>query len=185
MGALGLILVADNACAANAGRLRHASTRSWMNGFAAEPLANDALRANERAFLAKAVETTQQQMRLAEVGASQAESTEVRSHALQLAADYRDLNTALEVLIRRKGGLPGAPVGGTSENFQKLIAKSGGEFDREFVRIASQASSDVMNLFENAAADAKDADVRELAASELPVLRNHRNTIAGLKRTLD
>ncbi len=166
-------------------RVREASARSLIKKFAPEPLANDALRANERAFLAKAVETARQHMRLAEVGASQADNSDVRSHATQLAGDYRDLNAALESLIRRKGGLAGAPVGDSSETYQKLLEKSGADFDREFIRTLSTASGHVMNLFETAAADSKDADVRDFAAAELPVLRAHRNTIAELKKTYD
>ncbi len=156
-----------------------------MSSYAPEPLAGDTLRESERAFLAKAIEATRQQMKLAAVGASQADSAEVRSHALQLAADFRELNDALEALVRRKGGIPGAPVGGTSENYAKLMEKSGSAFDREFVRAAAESSVAVMTLFEYGAADAKDADVRELAASELPVLRLHRNAIESLKKTID
>ncbi len=166
-------------------RFRMASARNLMNGFAPEMLASDSLHANERAFLTKAVETCQQQMRLAEVGLSQADSSEVRSHASQLVADYRELSESLAALIRRKGGLAGAPVGGTSENYQKLMAKAGSDFDREFVRTLASLSYVVMSLFERAAADVKDPDVRDLAASELPVLRAHRNTVTDLKKALD
>lgn len=162
-----------------------ASARSMMNGFAAIPLAADAMRENEKAFLGKAVETSRQQMRLAQVGASQADSTEVRSHALTLAGDYREITESLEALIRRKGGVADAPVGGTSENYQKLSEKAGAEFDREFVRVAAALSNDVMTLFEKAAADSRDADVREFAMAQLSVLRAHRNAIADLKKSLN
>jgi putative membrane protein len=161
------------------------AARNMLHGFAAMPLATDALRENEKAFLGRAVETSRQQIRLAEVGASQADSTEVRSHALTLAADYRELTDSLEALIRRKGGVAGAPVGGTSENYQKLVGKAGADFDREFVRIAASLSSDVMTLFEKAAADARDADVREFAAQQLPVLRAHRNAVVDLKKSVN
>ncbi len=164
---------------------RQASARTLMKSYTAEPMAADELRVTERAFLAKAIESTRQQMRLAEVGAGRADSSDVRSHALQLANDYRALHETLDVLIRRKGGLADAPVGGTSETYQRLSEKSGADFDREFVRTVAASSNAVMTLFENAAADAKDADVRDLAASELPVLRAHRNTVADLKKTFD
>lgn len=183
--AAGAVLIGATLGVAAPSPVRQASARLLINKFAAEPMASDSLRISERAFLSKAGETIRQHMRLAEVGASQAESSEVRSHALQLASDYRALNETIEALIRRKGGLAGAPVGATSESYQKLQEKSGAEFDREFVRTAAVASNTVMTLFENAAADAKDADVRDFAASELPVLRAHRNAIADLKKTFD
>ena len=182
---LGSACLGHAVASAGPARVRQVSARSWVKHTAAEPLAADELRAGEKAFLAKAVETVRQQMRLAEVGASKADSSEVRSHALQLASDYRDLNEALESLIRRKGGLAGAPAGATSESYQKLTEKSGADFDREFVRVVAAASGEAMNLFETAAAEAKDPDVRDFAANELPILRAHRNTIADLKKTYD
>lgn len=183
--AFGAAWVGSALLAAPPSRVRQASAHTWIKLYAAEPLATDGLRAAEKAFLAKAIETARQQMRLAEVGASQADSSEVRSHALQLASDYRELSDALEALVRRKGGLAGAPAGATSETYQKLSEKSGADFDREFVRIVAVASGQVMTLFETAAAEAKDQDVRDFAANELPILRAHRNTIADLKKTYD
>lgn len=182
---IGAVCAGHTVLAAGPSRVRQVSSRAWVKHYAAEPLATDGLRAGEKAFLAKAVETARQQMRLAEVGASQADSSEVRSHALQLASDYRELHDALEALIRRKGGLAGAPAGATSETYQKLTEKSGADFDREFVRVVAAASGQAMNLFETAAAEAKDPDVRDFAANELPILRAHRNTIADLKKTYD
>jgi putative membrane protein len=162
-----------------------AVARNQVLGFAPDALATDELRVNERTFLVKALETARQQMRLAEVGASQAESSDVRSHALQLVADYRALSDALDALIRRKGGIADAPVGGTSEKYEKLMSKTGPEFDREFVRTVADRSYDVMTLFEQAAAESKDTDVRDFAAAELPVLRGHRNAAVDLKRALE
>lgn len=184
LGAVGLSAIAVSATS-NDWRLRSPAARSLIRSFAAEPLAADALRPSERVFLTKAAESTRQQMRLAEIGASQSESAEVRSHATQLAADYRALNDTIEALIRRKGSVAGDPVGTTSQNYASLMEKSGNAFDREFVRTVANSSNDVMTLFESAASDAKDADVRDLAASELPILRAHRNAVEGLKKTFD
>src|SRR5262245_49941585 len=86
IGLLSTALVAD---AAGSWRVRQVSARSLTNGYAVEPLASDALRPGERAFLTKAIETSRLQLRLAEIGVSQATNSAVRSHAQQLVADYR------------------------------------------------------------------------------------------------
>lgn len=164
-------------------RTRQVSARNLTRNFAAEPLAANDLRPTERTFLTKALETIRQQMRLAEIGVSQATSTEVRSHAQQLVGDYRALNDSLEALIRRKGGIAGAPVGGTSEIYQKLVEKAGPNFDREFVRAVGQVTDEALALFEQVVADAKDTDVRDFAAAELPVLRGHRGAVTELQKT--
>lgn len=154
------------------------------NGYV-EPLAADSLRPAERSFLTKASETSRQQMRLAEVGVSQAGDTQVRSQAQQMAADYRSLNDGLEALIRRKGGIAGAPVGGTSESYQKLVGISGGDFDREFVRAAAHATDQALTMFEQVVSETKDADVREFAAAQLPTLRAHRAVLTELRKTFE
>jgi putative membrane protein len=91
----------------------------------------------------------------------------------------------LEALIRRKGGLADAPVGGTSETYRELSAKTGGDFDRQFVRLESNLSESVMTLFEQAANTAKDPDVRDFASAQLPLLREHRNRSLELKKTFE
>jgi putative membrane protein len=150
-----------------------------------EPLATDALRPAEQVFVEKALASSGQQIRLADLGANQASSADVRAHASQLAADYRELSDTLQALVRRKGGVAGAPVGGSSENYQKLAARSGSDFDREFVRLASELSESVMNLFQQAANDAKDPEVRAFASAQLPMLRAHRNRSVELKQAVE
>jgi len=154
-----------------------------MNNFGADSATPETLRPADRAFLTKAEENARLQIRLAEVGLGRAGSSEIRSHAQQMVGDYRRLNDALEALVRRKGGIAGAPVGTTSENFQKLAENAGFAFDSEFVRKAAQLGDETLTLFEQAAADAKDPDVRDLAAAQLPILRAHRTTLVELKKT--
>ena len=166
-------------------RVRQVSARSVTRGPAMEAMAASELRPAERAFLGKAVEVGRQQMRLAEVGVGHATSSDVRSHAQQLATDYRSLNESLDALVRRKGGIPGAPVGGTSETYQKLVTQSGANFDREFVRTVSRVTDGVLALFEQVASESKDADVREFAAAQLPLIRAHRTTATELQKTFD
>jgi putative membrane protein len=185
VSAIGLLGALLNDVYAAGPRTRQVSARSFSNGFAVEPVAINDLRPTERAFLTKAMETIRQQMRLAEIGVSQATSSSVRSHAQQLAGDYRSLNEALDALIRRKGGIANAPVGGTSETFRKLVENVGPDFDREFVRAVGQLTDAALALFEQAAADVKDTDVREFAAAELPVLRGHRSEVTDLQKTVD
>jgi putative membrane protein len=170
---------------ASAARARQVSARSLARGFTTEAMAVGEFRPAERAFLGKAVETSGQQMRLAEIGISQARTAEVRSHAQQLVTDYRSMHDSLGALIRRRGGIAGAPVGGTSETYQKLVEKAGANFDREFVRTVGQITDDLLTLFEQVTSESKDSEVREFAAAQLPVLRAHRSEITALQKTFD
>ena len=147
--------------------------------------AAEELRPAERDFLEKATESSHQQMVLAQVGANQAGSSDIRSHAVQLMTDYKSLGNALETLIRRKGGLADAPVGGSSEAYRELSARTGSDFDRRFVHLASDLSDTMMRLFEQASNTAKDPDVREFANAQIPLLREHRNRGLELKKIFE
>lgn len=185
IGALGVLALAStSAIAMTRGELRQVAV---LRGYAVEPLANDTLRPAERAFLEKALATARLQARMAELGAAQATNTEVRSHAEQLKSDARQMGEAITGLIqKRAAATPGtAAAEPASESYTQLAARTGADFDREFVRVMAELHDDTIGLFEQAAADAKDADVRELAAAQLPMLRAHRGRIVELKKTFD
>lgn len=181
----GMFFTALGANAAGPARVRHVTARNAMPAFAAEPLATGELRATERVFLVKATEASRQQMRLAEIGISQATHSDVRSHAQQLATDYRSMNESLSALMRRRGGIAGAPVGGSSETYQKLSEQPAANFDREFVRTAFKATNDMLALFEQVASDSRDPEVRDFAAAQLPVLRAHRTEVTQLQKEFE
>lgn len=160
------------------------ASESSLGGPELIPLAADSLRPAERAFLEKATEIGRLQMRLADIGASQATSADVRGHAEQLKSDNRQLVDALTSLAQKRGGATRTATE-PAESYAQLAAKSGAEFEREFVRVMADVHETTITLFEQAAAEAKDADVRDLAAAQLPMLRAHRNRITELKKTFD
>lgn len=177
------LLAASETLGASSWRFRPVTARSLTTGFVAEPLAGDVLRPPERTFLLTAARASREQVRLAEWGASRTENSDLRSLARQLLTDYRRLGETVDALNRRKGG----PAMETprAELPPPVVEKSGMNPDREFLRAVAQASETILVAFEQTASEAKDPDVRELAASQLPVLRAHRTTITELKRTLD
>lgn len=187
--AIGLALcgaiVASAIAAPTSLEFRRVAARSMIRGDALERLATDTVRPAERVFLEKAAEASRLQMRLAELGASQAASTDVRGHAEQLKSDNRQLIDALTSLGQKKGAAmrPANPT--PADAYTALAAKSGPDFDREFVRVMAELHETTIALFEQTAAEAKDADVRDLAAAQLPMLRAHLNRITELKKALD
>jgi putative membrane protein len=167
-------------------RLRQLSAHAAVRGMVVEPLATETLRPNERAFLERALESARDQVRLAALGTGQATSSEVRSLAQQIGIDQRGLVDSLDALIRRKGVITQAPAEKESDDgFQGLAEKTWADFDGEFVRVMAERHGELFALVEHAASEARDPDVRDLAAAQLPTLRGHRNTLVELKRTFD
>lgn len=147
--------------------------------------AGDNLRAEERGFLRLAVEACQQQGRLAQLGMANAAMSEVRTFAQQLSVDSEQMADAVNTVARRKGVVLLPPTNTPNPVYTRLTEIAGRDFDREFVLAVSAVTDDLIKMFDQIVADAKDADVRELAGSQLPTLRAHANAIVTLRKELE
>jgi putative membrane protein len=140
----------------------------------------------DREFVVTSLGASRQQARLAAMGILRAASSDVRSLAQQLETDFRSLSDSLDAIWRRTGSVAGPAAGGAGESAERVLAdKSGAAFDREFVRVVTQANGRLLTAFEQAVSSAKDPGVRELAARQLPVLRAHRTTLTELHKLYD
>jgi len=157
----------------------------WLETTWGVRLATDRLTAAEWAFLEQARESIRLQHRLGELGQSHARGSEVRAHAQKIVTDYRQLLERIEGLARKKGSTLLPPPEIPADSYQELAAKSGPDFERGFVALLSELHERALSLFEQAAAEARDPDVRQLAATQLPVLREHRNQIALLRKQFE
>ncbi|HUR56481.1 MAG TPA: DUF4142 domain-containing protein [Opitutaceae bacterium] len=156
-----------------------------MSRFGAETVPTDNLRPSERTFLDKAAAYSRDEVKLARLAVSQATGSGVKAFAQQIATDHQQLNDSLASLRRKKGAAP-EPTGEiVSEAAQKLVQKMGAAFDREFVRVLAEVHSDAVILFEQALADAKDSEIRDLLGSYLPTLRDHQNQLGELRKALE
>lgn len=159
---------------------------SHVAGTLVDVLAAESLRPVERTFLEKAASLSRQQIQLAQLAVSQSTGSDVRTYAQQVASDHRQISDSIEGLRRKKGVSAGSATDAVvTESHQRLAQKTGGDFDREFVRLAGELQASALTLFEEVMADAKDVDVRELAGTYLPVLREHQNRVTELKKAYD
>jgi uncharacterized protein (DUF305 family) len=71
-----------------------------------------------------------------------------------------------------------------SDQYRALAERSGAAFDRAFIREIAGTNSRALRLCESAVGNARDPDVRELAGSLLPVVRDHVNKTTDLEKSL-
>lgn len=165
-----------------------AAARNLLAGYAVEPLAGiDSLRPAEQLFLERATVSSRLQIRLAELGSGQAAGSDVRNHAEQVKGDKRQLVEALGAMLQRKSSSarPVVDSPGATATYTRLESKSGAEFDREFIRVMGDLHEATISLFEQAAGETKDVEIKEFAAAQLPMLRAHKNSILELKQAYD
>jgi predicted outer membrane protein len=175
-GALALASVAEAASA-----WRTPVMRSWGRHFAAMPLATETLRPSEQGFLESALALSRQETRLAELAAGQATNSDVRALALEIPGEQRALRESVEGLLRRKGMAVPADLP-VPEAHQRLVEMSGSTFDREIVMALAKLHEELVTLFEQAASDGKDPEVRDIGGRHLPALREHRNRLIELRK---
>ncbi|MEO5961171.1 MAG: DUF4142 domain-containing protein [Opitutaceae bacterium] len=167
-------------------RPRMATFASVARGAEVGQAGPETLRPGERAFVQQAREGVRRDSRLAQLAISKAANSDVRTYAQQVATDQRQIAESLEALGRRKGlGNPADDDATTPGDFERLVEKSGAEFDREFVRLMIAAHENTLKIFEQVLSDARDTEVRELAGGYLPVVRDHLNKAREFKKTLE
>lgn len=170
--------------AAQSARLRLPIAQTSPAASAAAEASAGAIRAPEQRFILEGLDLSRGEAEIARLAVSQATRSDVRDFAQQLLASYRDMNTALEALARRKG--VEAPLQPTSfsERHRSLAEQAGDGFDRSFIRQIAQATQRGLRLCEDALANAKDGDVRALAGNLLPIARDHVNRSTELEKSL-
>jgi putative membrane protein len=115
-----------------------------------------------------------------------AASGAVRSYAQMLVNHHTAANKELALLLQAKQlPVPARQPADKLARLKQLQQLSGAAFDREFIRVAGIEDHRAnMAVFERAARDAADADVKAWAAKTLPTLRGHLQQAQALAATL-
>lgn len=180
-----LPLVSSAASSWRERQVSQASARSFVTGFVGDPVAGDLLRPADRGFLTRAANAGRDGVKLADLAANRAERAEVRSLARQMQGDYRVLSETAEALSRRKGGPPSVSDPLRTEAVPAWSGRAGAAVEREVVQALAHLSDQTLSAFEQATSEARDSDVRDFAAAQLPVLRAHRTALTEVKRMLE
>lgn len=106
----------------------------------------------------------------------------VKSYAQMLVSHHSQANQELLAILKVKNFAP--PAGLPTEKQAKIArlqALSGPEFDREYIRLVGlQDHQADIALFERAARDAADPDLKAWVLKTLPVLRQHHQAAQGV-----
>jgi putative membrane protein len=141
------------------------------NGMAAE---KDTLDAADVKFVKHAAAAGMAEVKVAELGAAKAENADVKAFALMIAADHTKVNEELKALATTKGIELSAVIEPKhADTFQGLEKAAGAAFDKEFLATLVSSHKKSVSNFEEAAKDAKNADVKAFAEKTLPALKTH------------
>ena len=153
-----------------------------MHGAIAASLSED-----DQAFLRKAGESGMLEIQASELAVQKSQHPEVKRYAEKMIEDHTAVDKELKTLAEGKGfTLPIELEDDKRDLIENLRQLDGPSFDEEYAEeIAVDAHEDAVELFEDAADDADDADVKAFAAKHLPALQKHLEMGERLKDAVD
>ena len=134
----------------------------------------ESISSGDRKFMEKAAQGGIAEVELCKLATRKAASPEVKQFGQRMVDDHSKANDKLKSLATAKGvNLPTGLDRSTRREMDKLSKLSGAEFDREYMKhMVSDHKKDVSE-FKSEAKKAKDADVKDFAATTLPTLEEH------------
>ncbi len=126
-------------------------------------------------FMQKAAISGQFEIQANQAALQRLENTELKSFAGMAVRDHTQMATELKALAKTKNvALPSTIDDDYADKLSDLMdEESGKEFDAAFTELMKDSHESSVELFEDAAENAKDGDVRALAAKSLPTLNRH------------
>ncbi len=133
-------------------------------------------------FMVRAASGGMLEVELGRMAQQKAGSPRVKEFANMMVNDHSRANEELKALAARKNiVLPSTPGDEAQEHISELTKYSGAEFDKEYMNLMTKDHQEDISLFEKAAEDSKDREVKAFAAKTLPVLRNHHQMAEQLE----
>jgi len=138
------------------------------------PVAGNAAVKADSTFIQEVVNDNLLEVRLAEAAERKAENSTVKQFARRMIADHTGLQDQWTGLATRNGmriepRLDPLDV----QEANRLQAASGKEFDRAYMRLMILGHENTLASFDRQSRSAQSAEVRQLAASGLPLLQEH------------
>ena len=128
----------------------------------------------DRNFVAEAASGGRFEVESSQLALDKCDDKELQRFAQMMIDDHSKANRELEQLASRKN-IPIAPAMASKHAMMmdRLRGMNGKELDREYRRVQTDAHRETIQLFERAAREVTDQDIRAFAQKTLPTLRAH------------
>lgn len=174
----------SNHLAANTNRDNAAvySTNTNSNSNMSNSMANSNSAGSDTDFMKEAAIGGMAEVELGRLAASKAVNAEVKKFGQMMVEDHSKANADLKTLAAKKNAaLPTDLDAEHKSTMDELRAKTGADFDREYVEEMVDDHEEDVAAFEKQAQSATDPDVKAFAAKTLPVLKKHLDAIKAIQ----
>ena len=120
---------------------------------------------------------------VAKVAEGKAVNQKVKDFAAMMVKDHSKANDELMAIAKAKNiTLPAAPSEDKQKELADLSAKSASDFDKAYVDAMVDGHQKTVTLFEDAAKNCKDAELKAFATNTLPIIKGHLAEIEAIKK---
>ncbi len=140
----------------------------------AQPSARAQVSDEDKKFVRAAAIGGMFEVQSSQLATTMSQNNEVRQFAQQMIGDHTQANQQLMQLAGSKQiRVPGKLDKEHTQMLKKLSQAQGPQFDQAFVKAQVQAHQEMVALFQKAATNLQDPQLKAFAAQTLPVLQNH------------
>lgn len=137
-------------------------------------------------FAVKAADAGLTEVSAGKIAQDKAQDQRVKDFAAMMIQDHRKANEELKAIAANKNiTLPTAPGESHQKQIADLNSNTGAEFDQEFMDMMVDNHQKTIDLFEDAAEDVKDPELRAFATKTLPSLKKHLQEAEKLEDAID
>ncbi|HTX25370.1 MAG TPA: DUF4142 domain-containing protein [Steroidobacteraceae bacterium] len=152
-----------------------------VNGTATTAGTSTRLDKSDRAFVREAAQANLGEIALGRLAEQNGQDPQVRAFGERMVKDHTQLNDQLTSMAQSLDvTVPTSPSKKDDATLNKLAGLSGAAFDKAYARDMVKDHRMDIRKFEHEAKDARSAQVRQLADSALPTLREHLQLAANL-----
>jgi putative membrane protein len=125
-------------------------------------------------FLVNAAEINLEEIKLGQLAMQNGRTDQVKALGTMMDEAHRKCLDGLTTLAANKSiTIPTAATDNALDAYKNLNNKSGADFDLAYCDMMVNGHKDAIAMFEKAAAESTDADIRQWATETLPELRTH------------
>lgn len=156
-----------------------------MNNMNNTTASSTPLQPADTGFVMKAANGGMMEVQLGNYAQQNAASQRVKDFGSMMVRDHSKANDELKSIVSNKGvTLPTTVMGEEMEDMNKLMKKTGKDFDKAYMDMMVEDHKKDINEFEKAANNVMDADVKAWASKTLPVLRIHLDSAQAINKAV-
>jgi len=141
---------------------------------------------NDAKFLMEAAEMQMEAISLGKLAQQKGNSSHVKDLGKMMESDHSKSMTELEVLAQSNSiAIPTSATVDSQGAYEKLEDETGNDFGKKYSKMMVEHHEDAIELYEKAASDSENPEIRTWASEKLPGLRTHLEEAKACKEECD